>query len=182
MGLRRHVALLRAINVGGYGLVKMDALRAAFAAAGCRNVRTFIASGNVVFDAPRPLAALRPLIEKRVGALLEARPVIMYRPLLDLKRIVETAPFGALVGDKEVKVYVAFLAGKPAKKVSFPLSLPKEGLEAPGLVKGAVLIVSRRKPSGWYGFPANWIEKELGVAVTARTWSTVTKLLAFGKQ
>jgi len=43
-------------------------------------------------------------------------------------------------------------------------------------VKGDVLIVSRRKPNGMYGFPNNWIERELGVVATARNWSTVTKL------
>jgi len=48
----RHVAFLRKVNVGGRGLVKMADLQQAFTAAGAKNVRTVIASGNVVFDAP----------------------------------------------------------------------------------------------------------------------------------
>lgn len=47
-----HLAFLRAVNVGGTDLVKTADLQAAFTATGCRNVRTFLASGNVVFDAP----------------------------------------------------------------------------------------------------------------------------------
>ena len=47
----RFVALLRAINVGGH-VVKMDALRKHFTRLGFGNVETFIASGNVLFDAP----------------------------------------------------------------------------------------------------------------------------------
>jgi len=39
-----------------------------------------------------------------------------------------------------------------------------------------LLIVSRRKPNGMYGFPNSWVEKELGVVATARNWSTVAKL------
>lgn len=173
-----HVAFLRAINVGGRGLVKMTDLQAAFAAAGCADVRTFIASGNVLFDAPAGLETLRPRIQKKVAALLSAEPVIMFRTLRELEAIVRAAPFGALATDRAVKLYVMFMAGKPARKPVFPLSLPKEALEAIGMTKGDVLIVSRRKPNGWYGFPANWIERELGVVATARTWSTVTKIVA----
>ena len=47
----RFVALLRAINVGGH-VVKMEALRKHFTRLGFANVETFIASGNVLFDAP----------------------------------------------------------------------------------------------------------------------------------
>ena len=46
----RYVALLRAVNVGGR-VVKMDQLRALFEAMKFKHVETFIASGNVVFDA-----------------------------------------------------------------------------------------------------------------------------------
>ena len=48
--MTRYVALLRAINVGGH-TVKMDALRKHFSRMGFANVETFIASGNVIFDA-----------------------------------------------------------------------------------------------------------------------------------
>ena len=41
-------------------------------------------------------------------------------------------------------------------------------------------LVSRRKPNGMYGFPNNWIEKELGITSTARNWSTVTKIVERG--
>jgi len=50
-----HVALLRGINVTGYRKVPMKALLAHLEAdLGLRDVRTYIQSGNVVFDAPRP--------------------------------------------------------------------------------------------------------------------------------
>jgi uncharacterized protein (DUF1697 family) len=177
-----HVAFLRAINVGGQGLVKMADLQNAFTAAGCRNVRTCIASGNVLFDAPGGVAPLRPRILKKVGALMGAQPVIVFRTLREIEAIVNAAPFGALADEPAVKLYVMFMAAKPPRKPAFPLSQPKERLEAIGMKKGDVLIVSRRKPNGWYGFPANWIERELGVPSTARSWSTVTKILAMGKK
>ena len=64
--MTRCVAFLRAVNVGGH-TVKMDALRAAFEALAFRNVETFIASGNVIFDSrARDLAALERKIEAQL--------------------------------------------------------------------------------------------------------------------
>ena len=60
----RYVAFLRAINVGGRHLVKMDALRRLFEELGFTNVETFIASGNVVFESKsRSAASLEKAIE-----------------------------------------------------------------------------------------------------------------------
>ena len=175
-----HVAFLRAINVGGTGIVRMTALQNAFSSAGCGNVRTFIASGNVIFDA-HDIDDVRPRILEKVRGLLAAEPVVVFRTMRELEALVKAAPFGALADDREVKLYVMFMTRKVTPKPKFPLMLPKEALEAIGMKKDDVLSVSRRKPNGWYGFPANWIEKELGVAATARTWSTVTKLVALEK-
>lgn len=63
----RYIAFLRALNVGGHHSVRMDQLRAMFGALGMRNVETFIASGNVVFDASASAAT----IERRVEQCLE---------------------------------------------------------------------------------------------------------------
>jgi uncharacterized protein (DUF1697 family) len=175
-----YVSFLRAVNVGGTGLVKMADLKKAFVASGCRNVRTFIASGNVLFDAP-DLDAVRPRVQKQVARLLNAEPVIVFRTMRELEAVVNAAPFGELVDDPAVKLYVMFMAGKPVRRRAFPFSLPKEGLESIGALKGDVFIVSRQKPNGWYGFPANWIEKELGVQATARSWSTVTRIVALAR-
>ena len=61
----RHLALLRGINVGGKNLVKMADLRAALEELGFEDVSTFIASGNVLFGAPRQKrAALAARVEE----------------------------------------------------------------------------------------------------------------------
>lgn len=51
--MSRHVAFLRAINVPGHPKVKMEDLRQAFSDAGCRDVKTIIQSGNVLYQAPK---------------------------------------------------------------------------------------------------------------------------------
>ena len=173
-----HVAFLRAINVGGRGVVKMADLQKAFTAAGAANVRTVLASGNVVFDAPRAFGPVRDRVQRNVKGLLGFDPVIVFRTLPYLTGLVSTAPFGALVKDRTIKLYVVFLAGPPQRMTTLPLQIPKEMLEVRGLHERDALIVSRRKPNGFYGFPGDWTERELGVASTARNWSTVTKIVA----
>src|SRR5262245_24095023 len=171
-----HVAFLRAVNVGGKGLVKMADLQKAFTAAGAKNVRTVIASGNVIFDAPAALGPMRDRILKKVGALLGAEPVIVFRTLPYLQRLIDAAPFGSLASDKTIKLCVLFLAGKPKSQSTFPIVIPKEAIEVPGMFEQDALIVSRRKPNGMYGFPGLWTDKEIGVASTARNWNTVVRI------
>ena len=171
-----HVAFLRAVNVGGRGIVKMADLQRAFEAAGAKNVRTVIASGNVVFEAPAALGPLRERVLQKVGELLDDDPVIVFRTVPYLEQIIEAAPFGSLVDDRAIKLYVAFLAGRPKRVPAFPLQIPKESLEVRGLHKQDALIVSYRKPNGMYGFPGGWTEQELGVASTARNWTTVVRI------
>ena len=55
---RTHIALLRGINVGGRNALPMRHLVSMFEDAGCERVRTYIQSGNVVFEAPVARARL----------------------------------------------------------------------------------------------------------------------------
>ncbi len=66
----RYAAFLRAVNVGGHGVVKKEALRRAFEAAGCTDVETFLASGNVVFSSKGGTgldAKIASVLEKALG-------------------------------------------------------------------------------------------------------------------
>jgi uncharacterized protein (DUF1697 family) len=156
----------------------MADVQAAFVKAGCANVSTYIASGNIIFDAPAAGSeALRGRIARGMRTLLGAEPVIVYRSVRELRALADAAPFGTLVDDRTIKLYVAFALQKTKARPAFPLTQPKEALEAIGMMKSDILIVSRPKPTGMlYGFPNNWIEKELGVVATVRSWSTVKKL------
>ena len=67
----KYVAFLRAVNVGGRRLVKMQDLKKAFESLPVKNVETFIASGNVIFDASvKDPAALERKTEKCLRAAL----------------------------------------------------------------------------------------------------------------
>jgi uncharacterized protein (DUF1697 family) len=55
-------------------------------------------------------------------------------------------------------------------------------LEAIAMKNMDVVIVSARKKNGFYGFPNNFIEKELGVSGTTRNWSTVMKIVELARK
>ena len=61
--MTRYAAFLRGVNVGGVAL-KMDEVRRVFTDAGFTAVRTILASGNVVFDSPEAVGAVRAKAEK----------------------------------------------------------------------------------------------------------------------
>ena len=174
----KYVAFIRAINVAGHASVKMSDARDAFVAAGGRNVRSYIQSGNVLFEcSAREMASMIRAVKKRLTDTRAGEPDILCRSEQKLEEIVRRAPFTARDTGPAVKLYVAFLARSPRVKPRLPVSLPKEELEAVGMTDREVFIVSRRKKSGFFGFPNNFIEDALGVPATTRNWSTITRIL-----
>ena len=173
----KYVALLRGINVGGHKLIKMDMLRGLLASAGFRNVRTLIASGNVLFEAPktRP-STLARRIEKILFAGLGYEVPVIVRTVDDLKALVKKDPFKKVEATKDVMLFVAFLFSEPRQAPKLPLKFFDEHLEVLAIVDGAAFILARRKKTGWFSFPSNFIEKLLGVAATTRNWTTVRKM------
>ena len=177
-----YVVFLRAVNVGGHGVVRMTDVRDAFVAAGCRNVRTYIQTGNVVFDASeKTIGSLLEKIRRRMKRLLGHEPGVAVRTLAELEGLMKSSPFRKMKDDPKVKLCVAFLANKPSRTPTFPLVSDKEQLEAISMKNLDVFIVSRRKPNGWFGFPLAVLEKEIQVPATVRNWSTVTKVVDFAR-
>ncbi|MCC6241221.1 MAG: DUF1697 domain-containing protein [Gemmatimonadaceae bacterium] len=97
--MQRYVGLLRGMNVGGHR-VSMETLRAHVTAFGMRNVATYIASGNLIFDAPASSSA--PLIESALAAHLQQAvgfpmPLFLRTPS-ELAQIVASVPFADIAG------------------------------------------------------------------------------------
>jgi uncharacterized protein (DUF1697 family) len=175
-----YIAFLRAVNVAGHAVVKMDALCGAFTAVGCRNVRSFIQSGNVIFESSASESATLRSLRREIRNLLGQEPGIFLRTLKEIAQLVDRDPFKDFKAQRDVKLYVAFLASKPRVKPQFPLLLPKAGLEAFAMSGREVFIVSRPNPRGFTG--NNFIEKELQVSATSRNWNTITKIVKFAER
>lgn len=177
--MTKYIALLRKVNVGGNNLIKMDALREVFETAGFKNVRTFQQAGNVVFEtaAKNPTPKVEKLLSKSFNADLRA---IVFT-VDELTQLTKQDPFKR-VEPGDVMLCVAFLADKPAHKPKLPFKSTTENLELIAVKDRAAFVVARRKKTGWFGFPNNFVEKELGVTATTRQWSTLRKLIDFAER
>jgi len=178
--MNRFIALLRGINVGGHRSISMEDLRAIFASAGCGNVTTYIQSGNVIFETSA--ADTAPLIRTIEGRLLEtlgSEASVILRTVREFERIVGRDPFGEVRED--AKPYVTFLATKPPRRPTIPMTSSKGDVEIIDIV-GHDLFSLSHPYKGRYGFPNAFIEKEFGIPATTRNWTTVGKLLALASR
>jgi uncharacterized protein (DUF1697 family) len=153
----------------------MDALRAAFESAGLKNVRTFQQAGNVVFETASKNPALK--IEKLLSEFFNGDLKAIIFTVPELAQIVKKDPFKGAQGD--VMLCVVFLFDEPVTVPKLPFRSTTENLELIAVRDRAAFVVARRKKSGWFGFPNNFVEKQLGVTATTRQWSTVKKLIDF---
>jgi uncharacterized protein (DUF1697 family) len=168
----RYVAFLRAINVGGH-TVKMEQLRRLFEAMGAANVETYIASGNVIFDA----AGAADVLERRLEAGLEKAlkfPVDTF-----LRTVPEVAAIAASLVFPEVEttdgaLYVGFLKAAPAKALRAVVAASSTPAHR-FAVQGREIYWLRVRLADEYVAPK--LDKALG-PTTFRNMTTVRKLAA----
>jgi uncharacterized protein (DUF1697 family) len=174
--MARFVALFRAVNVAGHARISSAGLARIFSAAGARDVSSFGHAGNLLFSATRRPAAIVSRAREAIGRRHGERPVIVVRSASELCDLAAAEPFATCGAQASDKLYVVFLARTPRKRPSLPIASPVERLTAFACRGRDVLLVSGRKPNGFYGFPNAFVEDAYGVAATARNWSTVTRL------
>lgn len=95
-----HVVLLRAVNVGGTGKLPMAELRALCEGAGFADVRTYIASGNVVLRSPASARKVRDMLETRLQAHVGKPVGVVVRSAAELAAVVERNPFPQAAGNR----------------------------------------------------------------------------------
>lgn len=172
----KYVAFLRGINVGGKNKIKMETLRETFGALGFENVKTYINSGNVIFETART-------DDKKLAAKIEAaienefalKIKVITRTIDEIENIVKNNPFvGQFENDKDLHVF--FLDEElPAEKRELLLSNNNENemfavrnREIFCLLRVSVLDSLIGK---------DYIGKKLKVSATARNWRTVNKIM-----
>lgn len=171
----QYLALLRGINVGGKNLVKMADLRAAFEAMGLAEVATFIASGNVLFRAPRQRReALAARIESELTAGFGVELKVVLLTTAQLKVVVASAPPG--FGREAYRSDVIFIRRPLTVKRAFGVLEMREGVDRAWPGKGVVYFsrLDAKATSSRLGRVVALPEYK---NMTIRSWSTTTKLL-----
>lgn len=170
----RHLALLRAINVGGH-TVKMDRLRALFEEMAFSNVETFIASGNVFFDAKTGAAALERKIEKGLAEALGYDVATFVRSPAELAAVAEHDAFPKATLAKAHALWVAFLKDAPSAEGLKRLKAVQCETDT-FAVEGRELFWLRQVTSTDSKVTGATVERALGASLTARNITTVRKL------
>jgi uncharacterized protein (DUF1697 family) len=171
MAARRYAAFLRGVMPTN---AKMPELKRCFEAIGFTDVKTVLASGNVVFTARAEAeAALQRKIEDGMDQHLGRRFLTIVRSLDTLRAIVDADPYADFKLAPNAKRIVTFLREAPASKLRLPIE--HDGARLLCAKDGDVFGAYVPSPRGPVFMTL--IGKQLGEGTTTRTWDTVKKVL-----
>jgi uncharacterized protein (DUF1697 family) len=171
-----YIAFLRAINVGGH-TVKMDELRRMFESCGFAGVETFIASGNVIFEAqPDSPLELEMLIERHLSEALGYQVATFIRNPVELTGIAGCQPFPQAQFAEAVAFNVAFLKAPLDGPQVQKLAERKTEIDDFRADGREVYWLCRKKQSE-STFSNAVLEKTTGMPSTLRGMNTLQKLV-----
>jgi uncharacterized protein (DUF1697 family) len=166
-----YVALLRGVNLMGSTTLRMADLKAIAEKLGLANVRTYIASGNLLFTSGKGEVAINAALEAAVKRHMSRDVGVMVRTAKEMAEIVRANPFADEPGNKVVAIF-------------FDDPPPPETIEAARNIVDERLALGRREiyvhyPSGQGRSKLNLRARALG---TARNMNTVAKLAELARE
>jgi uncharacterized protein (DUF1697 family) len=169
-----QLALLRGINVGGNCSLPMKELAAIFAAAGASSVRTYIQSGNVIFEAGDP-TLVTAQVTGEIARVYGYPGRIVLRSAEELRAAYQANPF-AKAGAPVETLNIYFLADMPAPAAVRSLDPDR----SPGdsfVVRGREIYLQLPNGMARTKLTNAWFDSKLKTVSTARNWNTVGKLV-----
>jgi uncharacterized protein (DUF1697 family) len=153
----------------------MEVLRKIFEDLGFENVKTVLASGNVIFETDTPgEEVLEHEIEKVLPGVIGFGSTVIIRSIEEIKHLASLHPFVGFTSNPDNKFYVTFLQGTSETKLTFPAT--GKGYTIVGLFDYAVCSVvdlsSAKTPD-----LMRMLDTEFGKGNTTRNWNTIERLL-----
>jgi uncharacterized protein (DUF1697 family) len=174
-----HIALLRAVNVGGQSL-PMARLRGLLEELGLGEVKTLLQSGNAVFKSAKSPAALEALLEKAAEERLGLKTPFLVRTASEWDALLAANPFSRQADDDPSHLLVMPLKSAPGKAELEALRSSIPGREQVEL-HGRCAFLVYPDGIGRSKLTTALIESRLGTRGTARNWNTATKLAALAQ-
>ena len=176
------ISMLRGINVGAQKRLRMDTLQVIYEGLGLKNIRTYVQSGNVVFESPdRDQAGLVNLIEAQIKQSCGYQVEVFIRQAEELQRILAGNPFLNDRNEDPSKLHVTFYYRTPSESVLSKLIAPGGTTDEFAFAEMAVYLFC---PNG-YGktkLSNSFFERRLGMPVTTRNWNTVNALYKMAEE
>ena len=177
-----YIAMLRGINVSGHRIIRMEDLRKSFETLGFRQVKTYVQSGNVIFEAGKDSAAgLCEQIRKRLSRNFGFEVPVLLKTSKELEQTIHDNPFLMAAAIYHSKLHVTFLSKAAAISAEKNLeTLVTNGEQF--YVNGQEIYLYCPNGYGRTKLSNVAIEKKLGLEATTRNWKSVNALLGLAQQ
>ncbi|MEH7073027.1 DUF1697 domain-containing protein [Neobacillus drentensis] len=170
-----YIALLRGINVGKNNRIKMADLKSLLETMGLEKVKTYIQSGNVLFEGPDDSAQLSKQLEDKISETFGFPVPVMLRTAEEYEQIVRNCPYSMETLKEGESIQLAFLADEPSQeKIENLRSFKSEPDEC--FINGKEVYFYLRQSILDSKLVAQL--PKLGIPATVRNWKTVMKLSA----
>ncbi|HEX8196491.1 MAG TPA: DUF1697 domain-containing protein [Pyrinomonadaceae bacterium] len=175
--MTKYVAFLRGINVGGRTSIKMETLREVFASLGFQNIKTYIQSGNVIFetaeaDGDKLAAEIESAVEKEFF-----KTNVMVRSAEEIEEAIKNNPFADEEFDEKL-FHLVFLSEKLSDEKAEMLLSNNRDTEKFAVRNREVYCLLRDGVADSL-LGKKYIDNKLKTPATARNWRTVNKILEF---
>jgi uncharacterized protein (DUF1697 family) len=175
------IAMLRGINVSGHKIIKMEQVRACFTAMGFGNTKTYIQSGNVIFEATNDsTASLSEKISQRILGDFGFSVPVTLKTAKEMEQIIKRNPLLRMPAVDYSKLHVTFLDDDPPPK-AFERLLPLASKAEQVRIIGQEIFLYCPNGYGITKLSNTAIEKKLSIGATTRNWKTVNTLLAMAQ-
>lgn len=174
--VKKYVAFLRGINVGGHHKVPMAELRKEMEKLGFQKVETLLNSGNVVFEATtydleKLEVTISEALEKAFGFAI---PTLLRRAEM-INQLLNKDPFKDVTPSKDIRLYVSFLRNDPTIDLHLPWMSDDNSFkiieETDKTILSILDLSSSKTPKAM-----DALERYFGKDITTRNWNTLKRL------
>jgi uncharacterized protein (DUF1697 family) len=172
-----YISILRGVNVSGYNVIKMNEFYKLYSDLGYSNIKTYIQSGNIIFQTVNTLPTyLEKIISEKIKEMFGLNINVFVFETDEYKRIIDNNPFISEQTKDIACQYISFLSSEPLaenlEKIRQKLSTNEELI-----IHGKTLYLYY--PNGYSNSKINnnIIETKLNVISSTRNWRTCIKLL-----
>ncbi|PEC22089.1 DUF1697 domain-containing protein [Bacillus cereus] len=168
-----YIALLRGINVGGHKIIKMVELKQMFESIGLTQVKTYIQSGNIVFESEEDISFIKGSIQSEIKNVFDFDVPVMLRTNEKFINIIKKCPYDANSLLEGESIHVAFLANVLSEKEKNQLLMLKNETEDCYIDENVVYLFFKNSIRN--SKLMNQFQK-LHTPATVRNWRTVNKV------
>ncbi len=173
--MAQYVAFIRGVSPTNPAMSNKK-LREVFVSLGFENVRTVLASGNILFKIrSSQMKTFETKIENALKTQLGIATIVIVRSEEQIQQMIKRDPFQGMTDVGSIRLNVTFLKNKPHTEMSFPYRSPEKTFTVLGICDGAVCSIVDLSGARTPDLMA-WMEKEFGLEITTRRWNSVLKI------